>query len=237
MRRPPRVGWRLALLLAQTADPSGARIVGPVASENVVHLVDQLERELRVALLARRARKPEEVADREGVGPQVALLGPFGAEAPRRGPRSPPSPRTTTRPSARWSPRRWTRSARKASSPSRRRRARRPLSRWSRACRSTAGYLSPYFVTDPEKMEAVLEEPLILLHEKRISLDEGSAAAAGGTWCGRAGRSLRRGGRARGRGAGDARREQDPRLAPLRRIEGARLRRPAQGDAPGHGHR
>jgi len=31
------------------------------------------------------------------------------------------------------------------------------------------GYLSPYFVTDPEKMEAVLEDPLILLHEKKIS--------------------------------------------------------------------
>jgi chaperonin GroEL len=31
------------------------------------------------------------------------------------------------------------------------------------------GYLSPYFVTDPEKMEVVLEEPYILLHEKKIS--------------------------------------------------------------------
>jgi chaperonin GroEL len=31
------------------------------------------------------------------------------------------------------------------------------------------GYLSPYFVTDPERMECVLEEALILLHEKRIS--------------------------------------------------------------------
>ena len=31
------------------------------------------------------------------------------------------------------------------------------------------GYLSPYFVTNPEKMEAVLEDPLILLHEKRIT--------------------------------------------------------------------
>ncbi|MHA7839525.1 MAG: chaperonin GroEL, partial [bacterium] len=30
------------------------------------------------------------------------------------------------------------------------------------------GYLSPYFVTDPESMEAVLEEPLILLQEKKI---------------------------------------------------------------------
>ncbi|RLB42103.1 MAG: chaperonin GroEL [Deltaproteobacteria bacterium] len=31
------------------------------------------------------------------------------------------------------------------------------------------GYLSPYFVTDPEKMEVVLSEPYILLHEKKIS--------------------------------------------------------------------
>ncbi|MGE0652968.1 MAG: chaperonin GroEL [Alphaproteobacteria bacterium] len=30
------------------------------------------------------------------------------------------------------------------------------------------GYLSPYFVTDAEKMEAVLEAPLILVHDKRI---------------------------------------------------------------------
>ena len=32
------------------------------------------------------------------------------------------------------------------------------------------GYLSPYFVTDPEKMEAHLDEPYILLHEKKISV-------------------------------------------------------------------
>jgi chaperonin GroEL len=31
------------------------------------------------------------------------------------------------------------------------------------------GYLSPYFVTDPEKMDAHLEEPYILLHEKKIA--------------------------------------------------------------------
>jgi chaperonin GroEL len=31
------------------------------------------------------------------------------------------------------------------------------------------GYLSPYFVTDPERMEAVVEKPYILLHEKKIS--------------------------------------------------------------------
>jgi chaperonin GroEL len=31
------------------------------------------------------------------------------------------------------------------------------------------GYLSPYFVTDPERMEVVLEEPLLLIFEKKIS--------------------------------------------------------------------
>ena len=31
------------------------------------------------------------------------------------------------------------------------------------------GYLSPYFVTNAETMEAVLEEPLILIHDKKIS--------------------------------------------------------------------
>ena len=31
------------------------------------------------------------------------------------------------------------------------------------------GYLSPYFVTDPERMETVLEEPMILIHDKKVS--------------------------------------------------------------------
>ncbi|MBI2458594.1 MAG: chaperonin GroEL, partial [candidate division NC10 bacterium] len=31
------------------------------------------------------------------------------------------------------------------------------------------GYISPYFVTDPERMETVIENPLILIHEKKIS--------------------------------------------------------------------
>ena len=31
------------------------------------------------------------------------------------------------------------------------------------------GYLSPYFVTDPERMEAVLEDAMILIHDKKIS--------------------------------------------------------------------
>jgi chaperonin GroEL len=31
------------------------------------------------------------------------------------------------------------------------------------------GYVSPYFVTDPDRMEVVLENPVILIHEKRLS--------------------------------------------------------------------
>ena len=31
------------------------------------------------------------------------------------------------------------------------------------------GYLSPYFVTDPERMECALEDPFILIHEKKIA--------------------------------------------------------------------
>src|SRR4030043_99042 len=32
------------------------------------------------------------------------------------------------------------------------------------------GYISPYFVTDPDKMQAILESPYILLHDKKISV-------------------------------------------------------------------
>src|SRR6185503_5563672 len=31
------------------------------------------------------------------------------------------------------------------------------------------GYLSPYFITDPDRMEVVLEDPYILIYEKKIS--------------------------------------------------------------------
>jgi len=31
------------------------------------------------------------------------------------------------------------------------------------------GYLSPYFITDPDRMECVLDDPVVLLHEKKIS--------------------------------------------------------------------
>src|SRR5207247_3097390 len=32
------------------------------------------------------------------------------------------------------------------------------------------GYLSPYFVTNPERMEVVLEDALVLIHEKKLSV-------------------------------------------------------------------
>lgn len=40
---------------------------------------------------------------------------------------------------------------------------------WVEGLQFDKGYISPYMITDAERMEAVLEEPLILLYEKKIS--------------------------------------------------------------------
>ena len=40
------------------------------------------------------------------------------------------------------------------------------------------GYISPYFVTNPERMEAVLDEPYILITDKKISRDRRHPAGA-----------------------------------------------------------
>ena len=96
------------------------------------------------------------------------------------------------------------------------------------------GYLSPYFVTDSERMECVLEDAYILIHEKKISSmkDLLPGARAGGQ-VRQAADDHRRG--HRGRGAGHARGQQAARHAarPLCR-QGAGLRRPPQGHARGH---
>ena len=85
------------------------------------------------------------------------------------------------------------------------------------------GYLSPYFVTDPERQEAVLDDPYILLHAGKISTVQALLPLLEKVMQG--GRPLadRRRGR-RGRGPGHARRQQDPRHLQLGRREGAGLR-------------
>ena len=95
------------------------------------------------------------------------------------------------------------------------------------------GYISPYFVTDPERMEAVLDDPYILLHQGKISRDRRPAAAAGEGHRGRQAAVHPRRGR-RGRGALDPGRQQDPRHLQRRRGQGPGLRRPPQGDDAGH---
>ena len=46
------------------------------------------------------------------------------------------------------------------------------------------GYISPYFVTNAETMEAVLEDAYILISEKKISSLQDTAAFAGGCGAG-----------------------------------------------------
>ena len=92
------------------------------------------------------------------------------------------------------------------------------------------GYLSPYFVTDPERMEAKLDDVFILIHEKKISsMKDLLPDPRDDRQDRQAVPDHRRG--YRGRGAGDAGREQDSRHAVVRRGQGAGLRRSAQGDA------
>ena len=50
------------------------------------------------------------------------------------------------------------------------------------------GYLSPYFITNAEKMIVELEDPYILLHEKKLSGPPGHAARCSRRWCRPAGR-------------------------------------------------
>ena len=97
------------------------------------------------------------------------------------------------------------------------------------------GYVSPYFVTNPEKMEVVLEEPYILIHEKKISVlrellplagedcPDRQAVADPGRGCG-------------GRGAGDLGGEQAARHVEDGGGESAGLWRSAQADVGRFGH-
>ena len=95
------------------------------------------------------------------------------------------------------------------------------------------GYLSPYFISDPDRMECVLEDPYILIHEKKISnmkdllpgprADRPQRQAAAGHRRGSGRRS-----------AGDSGRQQAARHPERLRREGSRLRRSPQSDARRH---
>ena len=95
------------------------------------------------------------------------------------------------------------------------------------------GYVSPYFITNAEKMIADLDQPYILIHEKKLSglqpmlplLESGRAVRPSAA-------DHRRG--CRGRGPCHPGGEQAARRAEGRRGEGAWLRRSPQGDAGGH---
>ena len=51
------------------------------------------------------------------------------------------------------------------------------------------GYISPYFITNAEKMRAELEEPYILIHEKKLSNLQSPPPACSSPWCRAASRS------------------------------------------------
>ena len=95
------------------------------------------------------------------------------------------------------------------------------------------GYVSPYFITNAEKMVAELAEPYILIHEKKLSrLSRLLPLLRAVVQVGQAVADHRRG--RRGRGARHAGGEQASRRPEGRGGEGARLRRSPQGDARGH---
>jgi hypothetical protein len=95
------------------------------------------------------------------------------------------------------------------------------------------GYLSPYFVTDAERMEAVLENATILIFEKKISnMKDLLPILEKVAQQGKPAPHHRRG--HRGRGPGHPRGQQAPRHPQHLRREGPRLRRPPQGHARGH---
>ena len=104
---------------------------------------------------------------------------------------------------------------------------------WVEGMQFDRGYLSPYFVTNPTTMEAVLEDAYILIHEKKISVVKDLVPVL--ERVAQTGKPLldhRRG--HRGRGAGDPGDQQAARHVPLRGGQGARLRRSPQGHARGH---
>ena len=95
------------------------------------------------------------------------------------------------------------------------------------------GYISPYFITNADKMRVEMEDPYILINEKKLSALQRTAAAARGRGADRQAAADRGRGRRR-RGARHARGQQAARRPQGRGREGAGLRRSPQGHAAGH---
>ena len=88
------------------------------------------------------------------------------------------------------------------------------------------GYVSAYFVTDNDRMEAVLKDPYILITDQKISNVQDIMPVLEAV--SRAGKSLLIIAEGhRGRGTAYARAQQDPRRAQRVRCEGSWLRRPS----------
>ena len=95
------------------------------------------------------------------------------------------------------------------------------------------GYVSPYFITDPEKMAAHLEDPYLLIYEKKISSMKDMVPDSGGRGPERQTPADPRRG-CRGRSTRRLDREQAARDPEGGGGQGPRLRRPPQGHAGGH---
>ena len=97
------------------------------------------------------------------------------------------------------------------------------------------GYISPYFVTNPQRMEAVLDDPYILITDKKISAIADILPVLEQLPAGQQEPGHHRRGRRR-RGAGHAGGQQAARHAQRPGRQGAGLRRPPQGHARRHRH-
>jgi hypothetical protein len=73
-----------SLLLVESTDPTRTAIVGAVATEDMVHLVNEVSCKLQVFRLIRGIGKAEQVANRECIGPKVTDRLTFAGNAGTR---------------------------------------------------------------------------------------------------------------------------------------------------------